>query len=157
MGMTFQSILAYGASPVFQTFVSEGQVTDAVFSFKLSSSGAKLYIGGSNSALYTGDFTYTPVTQQVGWNFDALGHTLTLVIQGYWQVNMDNVQGNGQTILRNVDSIIDTGATLIVGTPSQVSTLYSTLGGKAAPSSISSGFYTCKSGPKCHVCSIDTL
>ncbi|KAF8553168.1 acid protease [Imleria badia] len=132
MGMAFQSISSYGASPVFQTLVSEGQVTDSVFSFKLSSSGAELYIGGSNSALYTGDFTYTPVTQQ-----------------GYWQVNMDGVQNNGQTILRNVDAIIDTGTTLIVGTPSQVSTLYSTLGGKAAPSSVGSGFYTfaCDSFP----------
>ena len=42
MEMAFQSISAYGASPIFQTFVSEGQVTDAVFSFKLSSSGAEL-------------------------------------------------------------------------------------------------------------------
>ena len=154
MGMAFQSISSYGASPVFQTLVSEGQVTDSVFSFKLSSSGAELYIGGSNSALYTGGFTYTPVTQQVNLSFDALEHhdRLTLVIQGYWQVNMDNVQGNGRTLLSNVDAVIDTGTTLIVGTPSQVSTLYNTLGAKAAPSSVGSGFYTCKSGSLC-VCS----
>lgn len=65
MGMGFQTISDYDASPVFQTLVSEGQVIDPAFSFKLSSSGAELYIGGSNSALYTGSFTYTPVTVQV--------------------------------------------------------------------------------------------
>ena len=65
MGMAFQSISTYGASPVFQTLVSESQVSGSVFSFKLSSSGAELYVGGSNSALYSGDFTYTPVTQKV--------------------------------------------------------------------------------------------
>ena len=65
MGMAFQSISVYRASPLFQTLVSEGQVTDPIFSFKLASSGAELYIGGANSELYTGGFTYTPVTQQV--------------------------------------------------------------------------------------------
>ena len=64
MGMAFQSISSFGASPVFQSLVSQGKV-NPVFSFKLSSSGAELYIGGSNSALYTGDFTYASVTQQV--------------------------------------------------------------------------------------------
>ena len=62
---------------------------------------------------------------------------------------MDNVQGNGQTILSNVDAIIDTGTTLIVGTPSQVSTLYSTLGAKTAPSNFGDGYYTCKFVPCC--------
>lgn len=65
MGMGFESISSYGASPVFQTLVSEGQATDSVFSFKLSSSGAELYIGGSDSSKYSGSFTYTPVTAQV--------------------------------------------------------------------------------------------
>ncbi|KAF8452920.1 acid protease [Boletus edulis BED1] len=131
MGMAFQSISGYNASPVLQTLVSEGRVSDPVFSFKLSSSGAELYIGGSNPALYTGGFTYTPVT----W-------------QGYWEVNIDNVKGNGKTILTNVDAIIDTGTTLIFGISSDVSTLSSTLGGKAAPS-VGQGLYTfpCSSFP----------
>ncbi|KAF8433778.1 acid protease [Boletus edulis BED1] len=131
MGMAFPSISSYGASPVFQTLVSDGSVSDQVFSFKLSSSGAELYIGGSNSALYTGDFTYSHVTHQ-----------------GYWQVDMDNVKGNNKTILTNVAAIIDTGSTLIIGTPSEVSTLYNALGGKAAPSA-GQGYYTfpCDSFP----------
>ncbi|KAF8122505.1 Asp-domain-containing protein [Boletus edulis] len=132
MGMGFQSISDYNASPVFQSLISEGCVSDPVFSFKLSSSGAELYIGGSNSALFTGGFTYTPVTRQA-----------------YWEVNMDNVKGNNKTILTNVDAIIDTGTTLIVGIPSDVLTLYKALGGKAAPLSVGQGFYTfpCDSFP----------
>ena len=77
------------------------------------------------------------------------GNALTLVTQGYWQVNMDKAQGNGLTILGNLDAIIDTGTTLIYGTPSQVLTLHSTLGGKAAPSSVGSDVYTCKFRSKC--------
>ncbi|KAG6373237.1 Asp-domain-containing protein [Boletus reticuloceps] len=131
MGMAFQSISSYGASPVFQTLVSDGSVSDPVFSFKLSSSGAELYIGGSNSALYAGDFTYSLVMHQ-----------------GFWEVKMDNVKGNGETILTNVNAIIDTGATLIIGIPSDVSTLYNALGGTAAPSA-GQGYYTfpCSSFP----------
>ncbi|KAF8122507.1 Asp-domain-containing protein [Boletus edulis] len=131
MGMAFQTLSDYNASPVFQTIVSEGCLSDPVFSFKLSSSGAELYIGGSNSTLYTGSFTYTPVT----W-------------QSYWQVNMDNVKGNNKKILTNVAAIIDTGTTFIIGTPLDVSTLYNALGGTAAPSA-GQGFYTfpCSSFP----------
>ena len=83
----------------------------------------------------------------------ACGRTLTMDIQGYWEVNMDNVQGNGKTILSNIDAIVDTGTTLIVGLPSDVSQLYSALGGKAAPSSVGSGFYTCEFCFECTRCS----
>ena len=56
--MGFQSISDYNASPVFQTLVSEGKTTSSVFAFKLSSSGSQLTLGGVNSALYTGAFSY---------------------------------------------------------------------------------------------------
>lgn len=58
---------------------------------------------------------------------------------------MDSVEGNGQTILSNVNSIIDTGTSLIVGKPSQVQDFYSALGGKDASSTVGQGYYTCMS------------
>ena len=81
---------------------------------------------------------------------------LTVDIQGYWEVNMDNVQGNGKMILSNIDAIVDTGTSLIVGSPSSVSELYSALGGKSASNS-GPGFYTCEFCFECTCCSlIDT-
>ncbi|KAF9221231.1 acid protease [Gyrodon lividus] len=132
MGMAFQSISNYDASPVFQTLVSQGQTDEPVFAFKLATSGSELYIGGTNSALYTGDFRYIPVTQE-----------------GYWEVNMDSVDGNGQTVLSNIDSIIDTGTSLIVGTPSDVATFYQAIGGTDASNTVGEGYYTfpCDSVP----------
>ncbi|KAF8553164.1 acid protease [Imleria badia] len=112
MGMAFQSISAYNATPVFQSMVSQGQADAPVFSFKLAASGSELYLGGANSALYTGDFAYTPR------------------------------RGNEQSILSNIDSIIDTGSTLIVGNPSEVKTFYDALGGTDASSTAGPGHYS---------------
>jgi len=65
MGMGFQSISVYNAPPPFQTLMSEGVVSKSVFGFKLSDSGAELFLGGVNTDLYTGDFTWLNLTKKV--------------------------------------------------------------------------------------------
>jgi len=65
MGMAFQSISRFHAPPVFQTLISEGVVTSQVFGLKLASSGSELFLGGTNGALFTGDFTWVPLANQV--------------------------------------------------------------------------------------------
>ena len=64
--MAYQTISQYNSPPVFQNLVSYKQVTSPVFSFKLSTSGSELLLGGANSELYSGSFTYVPVTTKVG-------------------------------------------------------------------------------------------
>jgi cathepsin D len=65
MGLAFQSISKFNATPVFQTLISEGVVTLQVFGFKLASNGSELFLGGTNSKLYTGDFTWVSLTNEV--------------------------------------------------------------------------------------------
>lgn len=65
MGMGFKSISEYKANPLFQTLIADGAVDQPVFAFKLSSSGASLYLGGTDDSLYSGNFTYVPVTKEV--------------------------------------------------------------------------------------------
>jgi cathepsin D len=65
MGMAFQSISRFNAPPVFQTLISEGVLTSGVFGFKLAASGSELFLGGTNTRLYTGNFTWVPLTNQV--------------------------------------------------------------------------------------------
>ena len=65
MGLAFQSISRYQAPPVFQTLISEGVVTEPVFGLKLATSGSELFLGGTNTALYTGEFTWVPLTNVV--------------------------------------------------------------------------------------------
>ena len=95
MGMGFKSISEYKADPVFQTLVADGKTSSPVFAFKLASSGAELSVGGTDSSLYTGSFTYAKVKQE-----------------GYWQVDLDGISVNGKRAVSNADSIIDTGTTV---------------------------------------------
>jgi cathepsin D len=95
MGMGFQSISEYNASPVFQSLVSQGQTTDSVFAFKLADQGAELSIGGLNQDLYTGNVSYIPVTEE-----------------GYWQVEMDSVNVESKAVVTGVGAIIDSGTTV---------------------------------------------
>lgn len=62
--MAYESISNIGESPFFNTLYSEGKFTANEFAFSLGTSGSQLYLGGINSAKYTGSITYTPVTSQ---------------------------------------------------------------------------------------------
>ncbi|KAF9219857.1 acid protease [Gyrodon lividus] len=123
LGMAFQAMSRYNQSPFFQTLVNEGQTDESVFAFNFAAPRAELYIGGTNPDMYTGDFTWAPVTQQ-----------------GYWQVNIDSIVGNGQNVLTNVAGVIDTGSVLIYGPPSDVAALYAAIGG--TPFSGGQGLYS---------------
>ncbi|EIN07945.1 acid protease [Punctularia strigosozonata HHB-11173 SS5] len=125
LGMGFQSISVYSAPPLFQTLVSQRQTSDSVFAFKLAQSGSELTIGGVNNALYTGSFTYVPVTYQ-----------------GYWQVNMDGVNVNGGRVIGGTSVIIDSGTTLIIGEPHAVQQLYSNIPGAQPANEFGQGFYS---------------
>ncbi|KAF9222842.1 acid protease [Gyrodon lividus] len=120
MGMAFQSVSVFNQSPVFQTLVAQGQTDEPMFSFSLAAHDPELYIGGTNPNMYIGEFSWAHVIQH-----------------GFWQVNMDNIMGNGQTVLTNVPCIIDTGTDLIHGPSEDVETLYKAIGGVIDDS----GFY----------------
>jgi cathepsin D len=68
--------------------VADSQTTDSIFAFKLSASGAELTIGGAESSLYSGSFTYAKVEKEVryfvcgdsrlitDWCYRAIGKSL---------------------------------------------------------------------------------
>lgn len=65
--MAYPSISGFQSNPVFQNLLQANENMEPVFAFKLSESGSELSIGGTDDNLFTGHFTYTPVTQQVGF------------------------------------------------------------------------------------------
>ena len=133
--MAYQSISRYNSPPLFQSLVAQNNTLPPQFSFKLAASGSELLLGGADQSLYTGSFTYAPVTTQ-----------------GYWQVTLGSVNVNSTAISssRNVQSIIDTGTTLILAPYKQVQALYAAIpGSKNAYATVGNGFYTfpCSSTP----------
>ncbi|KAF9220072.1 acid protease [Gyrodon lividus] len=122
LGMAFHTISNYDQPSFFQTLITEGQTDEPVFAFNFAAPKPELYLGGTNPEMYTGDFTWTPVTQQ-----------------GYWQINIDSVVGNGQNVLTNVAGIVDTGTLLIQGPLLDVALLYAAIGG--IPFHLGQGFY----------------
>ncbi|KAH7919913.1 acid protease [Leucogyrophana mollusca] len=128
MGMAFGALGQSTHSPLFQTLVAQGAVPEPVFAFKLAHSGSELRIGGVNSALYKGAFTYTNVTEPA-----------------YWQITVDGVSANGTQVLSNVSAIVDSGTSTISGDPASVEKLYAAVGGV----SIGNGMYAypCDSTP----------
>jgi cathepsin D len=65
MGLAFQSISEYNAPPTFQNLVSQGEVREPIFSFKLAPDGSELFLGGANPELYKGYFTWVDLTTKV--------------------------------------------------------------------------------------------
>lgn len=95
--MGFESISNIGETPFFNTLFEQGVVSQNVFSFNLGKGDAgELYLGGSDAERYTGEITYTPVTQQSYW-----------MVKGSAHVN-HNVSNAGANF------IMDTGTTLII-------------------------------------------
>ncbi|KAN0137030.1 Aspartic peptidase domain containing protein [Lactarius tabidus] len=125
VGMAYQSISHYNASPLFQTLFTQGQLTHPQFGIKLAESGAECHLGGPNPDLYEGDFTY-----------------LEVINQSYWQVAMDTVMvGDTAVQLSDNRAIMDTGTTLIVGNKSDVEALYALIPG-AKPYDPEEGLFT---------------
>ena len=69
-------------SPVFQSLIDQQQTTQGAFGFTLLDSNAsELFLGGVDNAAFTGDLTFTPVTQK-----------------GFWQISIDGADVGGQSV-----------------------------------------------------------
>ncbi|VDC02585.1 unnamed protein product [Peniophora sp. CBMAI 1063] len=134
MGMGFQQISVFNEPPFFQTLVNQGTVTSPEFGVKLSTSGSELFLGGADTSLFTGSLTSVPVTTV-----------------GFWQVTMDSINAAGKAAGSNLDSIIDTGTTLVIGDMNTVAALYAEIPGSAdASETAGPGFFTfpCDTDPE---------
>ncbi|KAA8591140.1 pepsin A [Etheostoma spectabile] len=116
LGLAFQAIASDNVVPVFDNMVSEGLVSQPMFSVFLSSQseqGSEVVFGGVDSSHYTGQITWIPLSSAT-----------------YWQIAMDSVTINGQTVACSggCQAIIDTGTSLIVGPTSDINNMNSWVG-----------------------------
>ena len=120
----YNLIDAFRQSPFFNTLISEGAVSEGVFGFKLASSGSTLFLGGTDASQYTGPIEY---------------HDVDTTTAAWTATGAKTVVG-GQSPNTNINTIIDSGTTLIYGPPDAVASFYA-----AIPDSLASffdeGFY----------------
>lgn len=63
--------------------------------------------------------------------------------QGFWQVDLDAVNVNGEPVVPASSAIIDTGSTLVYGNSTHVRSFYSAIpGSRDASDTVGAGFFT---------------
>ncbi|KAG1741270.1 aspartic peptidase domain-containing protein [Suillus lakei] len=141
LGLAWQSLASYGASPLWQTLASSGAWTDPLMAFQLTrfingsnvnteEPGGSFTMGFVDSSLYTGiiDYQALPVTPS------------------YWILPMTSltVQGNSVTIPSGSSSYsaIDTGTTLVGGPSSAIQNIFAQIPGSQPGAGSWQGYWT---------------
>ncbi|NXA53752.1 PEPC protein, partial [Nothocercus julius] len=121
LGLAYPSISAGDAATVMQGLLQENLLDEPVFSFYLSgqegTEGGELLLGAVDSTLYTGDITWTPVTQAA-----------------YWQIAIESFSVSGQTsswCSQGCQAIVDTGTSLLTAPQQVFSELIEYIGAQA--------------------------
>ena len=65
MGLAFESLSLFSATPTLQTLSAAGALPSPIFGLKLGSSGSELTLGGVDPSLNVNDFTWVTLTTQV--------------------------------------------------------------------------------------------
>ncbi|KAL7884966.1 hypothetical protein AOLI_G00077360 [Acnodon oligacanthus] len=116
MGLAYESVSSDSATPVFDNMVSQGLVSQDVFSVYLSSDDEQvsmLFLGEIDSSYYTGSIYWIPLSSE-----------------SYYQITMESVTINGEVVgcSGGCQAIVDTGTSLIIGPSSAISNLNAYLG-----------------------------
>ncbi|KAL1020841.1 hypothetical protein UPYG_G00005400 [Umbra pygmaea] len=116
LGLAFPSLAAGGATPVFDNMMSQGLVSQDLFSVYLSGNSAEgsvVSFGEIETNYFNGQITWIPLTSET-----------------YWQIQMDSVTINGNVVACSggCQAIIDTGTSQIVGPDSDISNINNWVG-----------------------------
>ncbi|THH31068.1 hypothetical protein EUX98_g3123 [Antrodiella citrinella] len=125
MGVAFPAISVTKSQPFPQTLNAQGSLTDPVFAMSLNGANAELTLGGVDSTRYAGSIQYTPVTTA-----------------GFWQINFDSAQANGQPSVGKTEAILDTGSREVIGDAASVKKLYATIPGSQTTTPGANNLYT---------------
>ncbi|KAI0374203.1 protease [Pilatotrama ljubarskyi] len=124
LGLGYPALSSMRESPFFNSAMAQGAVKEGVFGMKLAAAGSELFLGGTDASLYAGELEYHPVTGKMG----------------FWQIGGGKVAVGNTTVVSDIETIVDSGTTLIYGPPKDVATLYQSIPGSSLFDS-ENGFY----------------
>jgi len=118
LGLGWPELAVNKITPPIQNAIAQGALKKGIFSFFLpNQDGAKgeLLFGDVNSAKFTGEIVWTPVTSKT-----------------YWEVTMDSFSANGEALSSTARAIVDSGTSLIAGPSAEVKAFAQKIGAKQA-------------------------
>mmetsp|Transcript_35651 Transcript_35651/g.42952 ORF Transcript_35651/g.42952 Transcript_35651/m.42952 type:complete len:404 (+) Transcript_35651:65-1276(+) len=118
LGLAFPKIAVDGVVPWFQNAVAQKVVAEEKFAFWLdrdttASAGGEITFGGLDSAHYTGDISYVPLTAET-----------------YWQFTVDSVDIGSTNFGAKVQAIADSGTSLLAGPTDVITKIQTAIGAK---------------------------
>uniref|UniRef100_A0A4X1VLF9 Peptidase A1 domain-containing protein n=1 Tax=Sus scrofa TaxID=9823 RepID=A0A4X1VLF9_PIG len=112
LGLGFPSLALKGTTPIFDNLKKQGQISEPVFAFYLSTKeeGSAVIFGGVDRSFYKGELKWVPLTKP-----------------NYWQIALDRITWRGHIIgcLRGCQAIVDTGTTYLLGPYAEVDKIHS--------------------------------
>ncbi|KAJ7023469.1 acid protease [Mycena alexandri] len=125
LGLAFPALSNLNENPFFNTADAAGTTDANQFGFYLASSGSELYLGGTNSDLYTGDIEFNSVDSS----------------SGFWQATGAKAKVGTKSVVTGFSTIIDSGTTLAYGPPASVKKIFAAVSGSKLFDS-TNGYYS---------------
>ncbi len=113
MGLAFPAISNLKQDPFFNTAIKQNAVGSGEFGFKLAKDGSVLYLGGTDSSLFSGDIEYHDVDSSTG----------------FWQATGGSAVVDGKEVVSDISTIIDSGTTIMYGPQAQVEAFWKAIDG----------------------------
>jgi len=111
LGLGFEGLALGGATTVFKNAIDQGKVSQPMFAFKLGDNAdGELTFGGYDDADFTGEITWTSLSEPK-----------------YWQIDIENIQAGGYTS-GATNGIVDSGTSLITGPSSEIMKIATSVG-----------------------------
>lgn len=120
LGLAYPSLSNDTSTPVFDNMMTQGLVSEPVFSFYLNwnvsdPNGGEVLFGGIDESRYQGTIHYVPVTERA-----------------FWKLHMDSVKvrGNETFCAHGCDAVVDTGTSVIMGPSAAIDKIHQLMGAR---------------------------
>jgi len=115
LGLGFDRISVGGVPTPMHALVESGQLDKPVFSFYLGNNQpGELLFGGVDSKHYTGEFSFVPLSSET-----------------YWEVELDGVKLNSDSVSSTKKAIVDSGTSLLAGPTDEIQAIADKIGAKS--------------------------